>query len=96
MSQNEAVLSYLKAGNALTPLDALQRFGIMRLGARCYELKRQGHPIVSEMVRTTTGKIVARYSLVHVDTGVHADMNTGETVNIPNLTIPTMHPATND
>ena len=87
MTQNEAVLSYLKAGNALTALDALQRFGIMRLGARCYELKRQGHPIVSEMVKTGSGKIVAKYSLVHVDTGVHADMNAGKSVNIANLTI---------
>ena len=64
MSQSEAVLAFLREGNSLTALDALQRFGTLRLGARIYDLQRAGHRIESRMVRTPSGKHVASYTLV--------------------------------
>jgi len=51
MSQNDRILSYLKSGGRLTPLTAL-RFGMgMRLGARIYDLRREGYPIQQRMVK---------------------------------------------
>ena len=62
-SQNSRILSYLQRGKSLTPLDALNKFGTLRLGARIFELKEQGHAIMSVM--TWVGhKRVAKYSLL--------------------------------
>lgn len=61
-SQNSLILAHLMRGRSLTQLSALRLFGCLRLGARCYELKRRGHRIKSEMVSLTDGKRVARYS----------------------------------
>ena len=44
-SQKQQILSALKAGDALTPLDALNRFGCFRIGARIWELRREGYNI---------------------------------------------------
>lgn len=49
--QNDKIIDYLATGRTLTPIVALRRFGVFRLGARVYELKRQGHPITSRLVR---------------------------------------------
>jgi len=48
----------------ITPLTALNEIGCMRLGARIHDLKKLGINIKSELIKTTTGKRVARYSLV--------------------------------
>lgn len=61
-SQNEMVLAHLQSGKKLSSLEALERYGIFRLGARCYDLKKQGVPIVTEMV-TKNGKRFAEYKL---------------------------------
>ena len=60
-SQNERILEFLKSGGKLTTLNALMFFDCLRLGARVYELKEQGHDIKSEMILTDTGKHVSRY-----------------------------------
>lgn len=44
-SQSSAILSTLKAGRRLSPLDALQEFGCLRLAARICDLRRDGHLI---------------------------------------------------
>ena len=38
-SQTSQILSALKNGETLTPLDALNRFGCFRIGARVWELR---------------------------------------------------------
>lgn len=43
MSQTSQILDFLKDGNTLTPLQALQRFGVLRLGARIWELRERGY-----------------------------------------------------
>ena len=62
-SQNSLVLGHLAKGRTLTPLQALAKFGAMRLGARVYELKRRGHKIKSEIVTLANGKKVAEYRM---------------------------------
>lgn len=61
-SQNDAVLSHLQAGNRITPLEALNRFGCLRLGGRIYDLRQQGHRIEREMIKVGK-KRVAQYWL---------------------------------
>ena len=66
-TQNETVLNWLKGKNSITPLEALEKWGVLRLGARIYDLRDQGHKIKSEMVevRNRFGDLcrVAKYSL---------------------------------
>ena len=48
MTQRERILKYLDDFGSITPLEALADLGIMRLGARIYDLRKNGYPIVSE------------------------------------------------
>ena len=52
-TQNEKVLKHLEDYGSITPLEAMNDYGIMRLGARICDLRKKGYPIVSEM---TTGR----------------------------------------
>lgn len=63
MSQNARILEFLQSGRSLSALDALEKFGALRLAARMHNLRREGHDIVSETRTTHTGKRVARYRL---------------------------------
>jgi hypothetical protein len=63
MSQNSEILCYLKSGQRLTPLEALRRFGCLRLSGRIYDIKKRGVNVKSESYRTKSGKYVARYFL---------------------------------
>ena len=64
MSQTDAILRHLKAGRVLTPLDALHRFGTLRLAARCHDLRAAGHDIrCRRFVTPTTHKVVGLYYL---------------------------------
>lgn len=63
-SQNEQIKAHLESGKTITALEALQKFGCLRLSGRIYDLSHDyGMPISSRMVRRS-GKVVAEYSLV--------------------------------
>ena len=62
-TQAERILSALLAGESLTSLDALERFGCARLASRISDLKQRGYPISSKLVETASGKRVAQYRL---------------------------------
>ena len=62
MSQKKDILEYLQAGNYITALDALNRFGCFRLASRISELKKD-HPIRVMMLTLANGKQVASYWL---------------------------------
>lgn len=61
-AQKKRIFEYLLQGHSITPLEALQKFGCFRLGARIYELKQEGIAIKSQLVECN-GKRVAMYSL---------------------------------
>lgn len=63
MNQNNQILRLLKQA-PLTPLGALKLAGCMRLSARIYDLKDQGHDIRTDLVKVSGDKRVARYTLV--------------------------------
>lgn len=64
-SQCSKILGVLLDGGAITPLDALTKFGCFRLSARIHDLRhKQGYDnIVTERVLTSNGKYVAQYRL---------------------------------
>lgn len=65
--QAAKILAYLKSGKRITPLESLELFGCFRLGARIYDLKRAGEPIVSEMITLPNKKRVAEYRYEPID-----------------------------
>lgn len=62
-TQNTQILKALEEGARLTPMDALNRFGCFRLGARIADLRRAGHDIKTRIVHKD-GKNFAEYYLV--------------------------------
>jgi hypothetical protein len=62
-TQADQILAHLKSGGTITPLEALDKFGCFRLGARIFDLKRDGHDIQKELVEVGDGKRVARYRM---------------------------------
>lgn len=50
VTQREKVLRHLRTFGSITPMEAIQEYGIMRLGARCWDLRNSGIPVVSEIV----------------------------------------------
>lgn len=45
MSQSKEILRHLRVHGSITPLEALQEYGCMRLAARVMELKAMGESI---------------------------------------------------
>lgn len=67
LSQNNEVLIYLQQHGSITPMEAEKEFACRRLGARIYDLRRNGHDIrtIPETRKNRFGKPVtyARYSM---------------------------------
>lgn len=61
IAQNKAILSYLRGGNKLTQLLALEMFGCMRLPSRIHDLKKAGIEIKDRFITLTSGKRVKEY-----------------------------------
>ena len=51
VTQCERVLKYMHDFGSITPVQAMDDLGVMRLGARIWDLKRAGHPITRKMVK---------------------------------------------
>ena len=58
MNQEQQILNYLREGNAVTPLLALEKFGCMRLASRVHRLREQGYKI-----ETGTSVLMTRCTL---------------------------------
>lgn len=67
MTQKEKILRHLKDYGSITPMDAFVEYGIMRLGARVWDLRHDGYNIETknERSRNRYGEKVnyARYIL---------------------------------
>lgn len=62
-SQEKKIAEHLLEGNTITPIEALEKWGCFRLGARIYNLIKKGYNIQSETV-SRNGKHFAQYSLI--------------------------------
>lgn len=48
MTQKERIRKYLDDYGSITPLEALRDLGVMRLGARIWEMQKAGEKIIRE------------------------------------------------
>ncbi len=63
-SQNKAIAAWLQKGYALTSLEALRRFGCMRLASRICDLRQKFNMAIEcRKIITASGKRVAEYRL---------------------------------
>ena len=64
-TQNSRILQHLLDGQSITPIQALKKFGCFRLGARIFELRKQGFYIDMKKVDNGEGNKFAKYTLIH-------------------------------
>ena len=53
VTQGIKILKYMKDYGSITPVEAFRDLGVMRLGARIYELEQEGVRIVHERENST-------------------------------------------
>ncbi len=63
MTQTDAILEHMMTGSAITPLEALELYGSLRLGARIYEIRSRGIRVETETAHGFNGKRFARYRM---------------------------------
>lgn len=62
MTQKDMILEHMMSGRPITPLEALNLYGSLRLGARIADIRKEGYIVYREMVTDTkTGKRYAQY-----------------------------------
>lgn len=66
ISQKEAILQHMRTNGTITPMEALERYGCFRLGARIWELEKEDH-IIEHSMGTAGGKRFAVYKLIKSD-----------------------------
>lgn len=68
MNQKKRIISYMNEFGSITPLEAMRDLGIMRLGARIWDLERDGYLIRHQMIKVQnrfgTETLVCQYSLL--------------------------------
>lgn len=62
-SQNAMIREWLENGNTITSLEALEKFGCMRLASRIFDLRECGMNIQKKKITTKSGKLVTMYYL---------------------------------
>ena len=60
MTQTEQIRKHLERHNSITPMQALERYGCMRLAARICDLKSDGFHVLSVPINKN-GKRYAKY-----------------------------------
>lgn len=72
MTQCDKILRYMTEVGSITPMEAMEEFACMRLGARIFDLRKKGVPIVKETITRNNrfGEPVsfAKYSIAKGDT----------------------------
>ena len=63
LTQTQAIQKYMEDGNSITALDALEKFGCLRLAARIHNIRQNGINVVKEMI----GKRGKSYASYRVD-----------------------------
>jgi hypothetical protein len=69
-SQKKAILEHLQYGKSITPIEALNLYGCMRLADVVFKLKKKGYNIATNMIKDdSTGKKYASYMLINNEPG---------------------------
>lgn len=53
-TQSKQILEYMKKHGSITPLEALQHIGCLRLSGRIFDLRQEGYRIRTDMERVQT------------------------------------------
>ena len=76
-TQTARILQYLQAGQRLTPLEALNLFGSLRLGAIIFVLRERGHKIKTDLIEVPTrGGQTSRVARYHLERMAENDEKT--------------------
>ena len=62
MTQNQIILKHLKKHGSITPLQAINKYMILRLSARIFDLRDSGHKIKTTIIKSGK-KRFAKYIL---------------------------------
>ena len=73
-TQTKIIEEYLLAGNSITPMEALERFGCFRLAAIIWKIRQKRH-VYTTMITNKWGNSFAKYSLT-VGSNVHGHSTT--------------------
>jgi hypothetical protein len=60
VNATQKIREWLERGHSITPMQALQKWGCMRLGARINDLRNEGWEIITQIVEKD-GKRYAKY-----------------------------------
>ena len=60
-TQMSRIANYMMQGYHITPLEALNKFGSLRLAAVIFNLREKGYVIQTQKVKTENGKYVSEY-----------------------------------
>ena len=63
MTQEELILTHLKSGRSITPLEALELYGCFRLASRISDLKKKYPLKIEKTMVGNNGKKFASYSI---------------------------------
>ena len=66
-TQCKLILEYMKKNGSITPLEAIQNFGCMRLSGRIFDLKKQGYRITTDMQTVPTRYGTAMVAVYRLD-----------------------------
>lgn len=61
--QTRKVLNHIERRGSISPLEAFGTYGMTRLGARIFELRRAGFNILTDLRADEMGRVYARYTL---------------------------------
>lgn len=68
MTQAQKVLKYMLTYGSITPKEAYEELGCMRLSGRIYDLRKSGYNVVSDIQKGKDGSRYARYWVAPADT----------------------------
>ena len=63
-TQKTKIKEHLICNKAITPIDALNKFGCFRLAARISELREEGLNIKTSIISPKKGNRYAKYSII--------------------------------
>ena len=68
VTQKSKIMSHLQSGQSLTPIDALERYGCVRLAAIIHTLKNDyGMDIKTELIKNKYGTKYGKYTLANLN-----------------------------
>lgn len=63
--QAKTVLSHIEKRGAISPMEALTTYGISRLAAAVYEIRKAGHAVQAVIKHDAAGHKYTRYTLLN-------------------------------